>query len=519
MLYGDILGERARLTPSDIAVICHPGEQRFTYAELNNRAVRCARLLLDRLHLSKGDRIGILARNRVEFLDVFFAAGKSGIISVPLNTRHTLSELIAVASDSGMRVLFYDGEFAEQIRELKRATSIEFLIALDPIDRTELDYADSVTSLDATNWVAPAHHSEDLHCLLYTSGTTGKAKGVMIPHRMVAWNGYNTAICWQLRKEDVSPVFTPLYHAGGLFAFLIPIFIAGGTIVLHREFDVREIWNSIEQHKCTVVLGVPTIFKMLIEASEAATADLRHVRWFISGGAPLPVDLIDAYHRRGVILKQGYGLTEVGVNCFSMTPEEALQKRGSIGKPMMFTEGRLLGANNEDVVSGDTGELCLRGPHVCKGYWNNPQATADAIDRDGWFHTGDLARCDQDGFFYIVGRAKDMFISGGVNVYPAEIESLLLTCPGVRDAAVIGIPDPKWGEVGVAFVVRVSDQDLSAEKLKVFLAGKIAKYKIPRDFCFLDSLPRTPYGKVLKSELRSRIEQRDGSINGVSRTS
>jgi fatty-acyl-CoA synthase len=511
MIHGDILGERARLSPDDAALIYVSTQQRFTYRELNDRAVACARFWLERCCLTKGDRVGILAKNRVEFLDAFFAAGKTGIILVPLNTRLTAAELGVILKDSGIRALLYDGELAEKVQQLKREHSLEHWIALDqPLDSSDLRYANCLAKIQSSGWAAAPCDPEGIYCLLYTSGTTGKPKGVMIPHRMVTWNGYNTAVCWQLREDDVSPVFTPLYHAGGLAAFLVPVFIAGGTIVLHREFDVHEVWESIQKQKCTVLLGVPTIFKMLLESPEFGEADLSHVRWFISGGAPLPVDLIDAYRARGVILKQGYGLTEVGVNCFSMSPEEAIGKPGSIGRPMMFTQARLLDcAGNEVPQDKDqVGELCLRGPHVCKGYWNNPQATAAALDSDGWFHTGDLARCDEEGFYYIAGRSKDMFISGGVNVYPAEIEAELLRYPAVRDAAVIGVPDAKWGEVGVAFVVPASSTVPSADDLTSFLADKLAKYKLPRDFIFVDSLPRTPYGKVVKTELRDWFERR-----------
>lgn len=507
MFHGDILGERARLSPSDVALVCVPGEQRFTYGELNHRAARCTRFLLSDCGLAKGDRVGILSHNRVEFLDVFFAAGKTGIIFVPLNTRLTAAELRTIVEDSGIKTFFYEAEFAETIQRLRQQSSVEHWVALDEIgDPSDLNYPNSVANISSSSATPASSDPEDLYCLLYTSGTTGTPKGVMIPHRMVQWNGYNTAICWQLHKEDISPVFTPLYHAGGLFAFLIPVFVAGGTIILHREFDTHEVWSSIQRHGCTVVLGVPTIFKLLIEAPEFATADLSRVRWFISGGAPLPVDLIEAYRMRGVILKQGYGLTEVGVNCFSMTPEEALRKRGSIGKPMMFTEARLLTADGAEVSEGDTGELCLRGPHVCKGYWNNPSATAAAFDRDGFFHTGDMARRDEEGFFYIVGRSKDMFISGGVNVYPAEIEAQLLRHQGVRDVAVIGVPEPKWGEVGVAFIVPAG-ADLDPEEFRSFLADKLAKYKIPRRFLFINELPRTPYGKVVKADLRKWLPE------------
>jgi fatty-acyl-CoA synthase len=514
MIHGDILGERARLSSESTALIYVPTQQVFTYRQLNDRSICCARLWLDQCHLAKGDRVGILAMNRVEFLDAFFAAGKTGIILVPLNTRLTPAELGVVIQDSGLKALIYGGDLAEKVQQLKRKHSIELAIehwiALDqPLDSSDLHYASYLSTVESSGWSAAPCDPEDIYCLLYTSGTTGKPKGVMIPHRMVAWNGYNTAVCWQLREDDVSPVFTPLYHAGGLAAFLVPIFIAGGTIVLHREFDSEEVWASITRHKCTVVLGVPTIYKMLIESPKFHEADLSHVRWFISGGAPLPVDLIGAYEKRGVILKQGYGLTEVGVNCFSMSTAEAIRKRGSIGKPMMFTQARLLDAQGNEVSNDQVGELCLRGPHVCKGYWNNPPATATAIDGDGWFHSGDLARCDEEGFFYIVGRSKDMFISGGVNIYPAEIEAELLKCPGVRDAAVIGVPHAKWGEVGVAFVVPDGSPGPSAAEITNLLTDKLAKYKLPRDFVFVDALPRTPYGKVVKTELKELFERRN----------
>jgi fatty-acyl-CoA synthase len=232
-----------------------------------------------------------------------------------------------------------------------------------------------------------------------------------------------------------------------------------------------------------------------------ASADLSHVRWLISGGAPLPTYIIEAYQRRGVVFKQGYGLTEVGVNCFAMTVEESAARPGSIGKPLMFTETRLIGEDGEEVATGEVGELLLRGPHVCRGYWNNPEATAAALDADGWFHTGDLARRDADGFHYIAGRKKDMIISGGVNVYPAEIEGELLLHPAVRDAAVVGVPHPTWGEAGVAFVVPGGEPP-SPEDLANFLGGRLAKYKVPREFVFVEALPRTPYGKVVKGELR-----------------
>ncbi|HEV7241576.1 MAG TPA: AMP-binding protein [Thermoanaerobaculia bacterium] len=474
----DLLSERARVTPDRLALVSVETGERITYAQLNERAERAAATL--RSVLEPGDRFGLLTYNSVEFIELFFAAGKADVIVVPLSTRATEHELKHIADDCEMKAMFYGPGF-EAINLGIPTWSAE---ARPPLSDLRAD----------TKAEALPPHSKP-YCLLYTSGTTGKPKGVMIPKRQLYWNGYNTALNWGLRDDDVSPIFTPLYHAGGIAAFLIPIFCTGGTIVLHKSFDPEEVWRTIEQEHCTVVLGVPTIWKLLMDAPQFATVDLGRVRWFISGGAPLPQYIIDAYQKRGVAFKQGYGMTEVGVNCFTMTVEDSFKKPGSIGKPMMFTEVKL------ENMDGEVGEMYIRGPHVSLGYWNNEAATREAYDDDGWFRTGDLARRDEDGFFYIAGRRKEMFISGGVNVYPAEIEAELVSHPQVSDAAVVAIADETWGEVGVAFVVGSASED----ELTQYLAARIAKYKVPRRFVHLDALPRTPYGKVVKEELRKRL--------------
>jgi fatty-acyl-CoA synthase len=324
----------------------------------------------------------------------------------------------------------------------------------------------------------------------------------MIPGRQLLWNGYNTAINWGLRDDDVSPVFTPIYHAGGIAAFMIPIFSIGGTIILHKTFDVNEVWSTLEDEGCSVVLGVPTIWKLLMEAPQFKTSRLERARWFISGGAPLPAYIAEAYQQRGIVFKQGYGLTEVGVNCFTMTVADSFRKPGSIGKPMLFTEVKLLDAEGKDVPAGEVGEIYIRGPHVSSGYWQNESETAAAYLPGGWFRTGDLARRDADGDFFIAGRRKEMFISGGVNVYPAEIEGELLLHPSVSDAAVVPVADDTWGEAGVAFVVA---HDVSAGDLTSYLESRIAKYKLPKRYVFLEDLPRSPYGKIEKTKLRSML--------------
>jgi fatty-acyl-CoA synthase len=504
MISGDLLEERARLSPEKTALVYVPTGERFTYAELNRRAIRCAEFLTCDLELQMGDRVGILAQNCVEFIETFFAAAKTGVVLVPLNYRLTAHELEHIVQDSGMRALLFEAQYAQIVAALMVSCKLERTACLDGEVAGSLDYKKLSEARPGEDWQDARCGPETTWCLLYTSGTTGKPKGVIIPHRMVLWNGYNTALSWQLRDTDVAPIITPLCHAGGVGVFLTSLFAVGGTVVLHRGFDASEVWRQIESEHSTLLMAVPTMYKMLMDAPEFATADLSSVRWMICGGAPLPLYIVEAYQKRGIVFKQGYGLTEVGVNCFTMSEEDSRRKLGSIGKPMMFTEARLIDSSGAQVPAGEVGELCLRGPHVCNGYWNNPEATAAALDEDAWWHTGDTARMDSEGFFYIAGRAKDMFISGGVNVYPAEIEGELLMHPTVQDAAVIGTPHSTWGEIGVAFVVLRPGMQAGVEELSGFLHARLAKFKIPREFVFLEELPRTLYGKVVKRELEQR---------------
>ncbi len=483
---GDLIRERSRVTPEKLALVHAEDGERLSYAELDAR-VDAAAAGLRAAGVASGDRFGLLAHNSLDYLAIFFAAGRVGAIIVPLSTRSTSHELVPVVADCGMTMLVFGADHAEIAMQLEvERRPIEQIMSATPGEAAALEQFDP----------------EATYCLLYTSGTTGKPKGVMIPRRQLYWNGYNTTVDWDLRADDVSPIYTPLYHAGGLAAFLIPIFCAGGTIILHKGFNTTAVWKTIEEYRCTVVLGVPTIWKMLMDAPEFATANLENVRWFISGGAPLPHFIIDAYQKRGVPFKQGYGMTEVGVNCFTMSVDDSYRKPGSIGRPMMFTAVKVVNGDGVEVKTGDVGEMWIRGPHVSNGYWNNEEATRAAYGTDGWFHTGDLARRDEDGFFYIAGRRKDMFISGGVNIYPAEIEAELVAHPAVADAAVVAVPDETWGEVGVAFVV---GRNVTADELSSYLVLRIAKFKVPRKFVFVEALPRTPYGKVVKEQLLSRL--------------
>jgi len=524
VITGDILGERARLSPDAVALIHVPTRRQFTYAELNRRALQCARVWTDLCSLVPGDRVCILSENRVEYVDAFWAAGKSGIILVPLGTRSTARELHQILADCAPRCLMYSARYEKLAQELQQLVAFEHPISLDAEESASkaLSYAKAIDRV-RPDPLSTRLQPEDIFCLLYTSGTTGQPKGVMIPHRQIAWNAYNTVISWQLRSSDRVQVYTPMYHAGGLTVFLTPLFAIGGSIVLHDGFDVTEVLQACRDYQCTLLFGVPTIFKMVLDSPEFAALDRSHLRWFASGGAPLPLQLLQAYQERGLIFRQGYGLTEVGVNCFAINDEDTPRKPGSIGKPMMFTEAKLLDPQGNPVPTNEVGglevgELCLRGPHVCRGYWNNPAATAKALDRDGWFHTGDLARCDEDGFFYIAGRSKDMIISGGVNIYPAEIEKELLDHPAIAEVSVLGMTDEKWGEVPVVFVALKSGASASHLELIEFLRPRINKIKLPRQIIFTEALPRNAYGKVLKLELQNRLRNLKSGVVGESDT-
>jgi fatty-acyl-CoA synthase len=506
VITGDILGERARLSPDCVGLIDASTRREFIYAELNQRALQCAHVWTDLCSLRPGDRVCILSENRVEYVDAFWAAGKSCVILVPLGTRSTAHELAQVVADCAPRCLMYSAAYEKLANELTAIAPVEHCIHLD----ADTSAPNALSFTEAVHRVRAEAFSrkpqlEDIFCLLYTSGTTGRPKGVMIPHRQIAWNAYNTALSWQLRQTDRVQVYTPMYHAGGLTVFMTPLFAIGGSIVLHTAFDPAEILRAFNEYQCTILFGVPTIFKMLLDTPELAALERSHLRWCCSGGAPLSLELLREYQQRGFVFRQGYGLTEVGVNCFAMSDEESARKAGSIGKPMMFTEGKLIDAQGNPVTPNEVGELCLRGPHVCRGYWNNAVATAQVLDTNGWFHTGDLARCDADGFFYIAGRSKDMIISGGVNIYPAEIERALLAHSAVAEVSVLGAPDEKWGEVPVAFIALQPAANVSELELLDFLRPRINKIKLPRQIVFVEALPRNAYGKVLKPQLQEKL--------------
>ena len=505
----ELLSKRAELTPDRVALVEVETGCRYTYAELNARANRLANFLRDKLGVQPGDRVAILAKNSVVYLDLLYGLPKIGAIFAPFNWRLTAHELAYMVDDLAPAVLLCEPEFAAVAAELQRqAPDLHLVMLRSAATPAELAYEAEVAAADESEPLRPGMGLETPYCILYTSGTTGHPKGSIIPHRQVLFNAINTVISWGLTEHDVSPVFTPLFHAGGLFAFLTPILYVGGRIVLARDFDPAATLRTITDERCTVILGVPTLFQMWLETPDFAAADFSHVHFFINGGAACPPALVQAWRdRKGVVFRQGYGLTEVGVNCFSATDEDAARKPGSVGKPIFHSAMRIVDPESGvDVTDGATGELLIRGPHVTSGYWRKPEATA-AVLRDGWFHTGDMAHRDAGGFYFIDGRYKDMIKSGGENIYAAEVEGVFRQHPAVKDAALIGKPDPTWGEVGVLIVVCAEGATVDGETLRTFGGERLARYKLPKAIIFAASLPYSPYGKVEKVKLRAQYTQ------------
>jgi fatty-acyl-CoA synthase len=483
---GSWVVRRARMSPTKVAVV-HDGIS-LTYREVRDRAFRLAHVL--RAHgAGPGDRIAYLGPNHPAFLDTMFATGLLGAIFVPLNTRLTTPELAYILADSGTAGLVWAPSQAQAADRLDTGWKL-------PADGVPPD--SPVEPFDVP--VEPG----DTCMLMYTSGTTGRPKGVMLSHDNLAWNTFNLLVDVDLTSTEVTLVNAPMFHVAALNQTVLPTFVKGGTVVLVSAFDPAGTLELIARHRVTYMFGVPAMFQAIAQCAAWHAADLGSVRSMICGGAPVPVALIAAYQERGLTFMQGYGLTESSPGATFLRADDSATKIGSAGTPAFWTDVRVAGPDGEDVEPGRPGEVLIQGPNVMAGYWNSPRATAEVVDDDGWLRTGDIAILDDGGHLYLRDRVKDMIISGGENIYPAEVEDVLYQHPAVAEAAVIGVPDERWGEVGRAVVVPRPGAELDPAELLAFLDGRIARYKIPKSVVLTDALPRTASGKVLKSRLRTQ---------------
>jgi fatty-acyl-CoA synthase len=512
MYIGDYLARRELYSPDRLAIIDtgKTPEWRLTYRQLNERANRLANWLRDVAGVGKGDRVAILAHDGVEHLDTFFACGKLGAIHTALNWRLHPQELAGIVAQTTPRTLIFSDDVCPHVAELQ-AMLHGHAYVIDHYLHTEGDGTGGSAHLETTLRISSAApvttddlEAEDIAALIFTGGTTGLPKAAQVSHRMIAWNTLNTVI-HDVTHDDIYLNVFPMFHTGGLFVYTLPQIIFGGATILLRQFDPRMVLELIERERVTIFGAVPTMYQMIAQAPNWAAADLSSLRFCTSGGAPLPVPLVEQYTReKGIHFKQGFGMTEYGPGIFALAPEDAIRKAGSIGRPNFYVDARIVDDNNRFLGPNEEGELVLKGPSYCSGYFGDPAASAAAVDERGYFHTGDIARHDPEGYFYIVDRKKDMFISGGENVYPAEIEKVLYQHPGVLMCAVIGLPDPKWGEAGRACVVLKPDSSADEAELLAFMADRLAKYKVPKSVVLLDALPISSAGKILKRELRER---------------
>ncbi|MCZ2096728.1 MAG: long-chain fatty acid--CoA ligase [Anaerolineae bacterium] len=509
MYIGDTLGRRAIYSPERLAVVDAGKADRphYTYRQMNERANRFANWLRDEVGVTKGDRIGIIAHDGVEFLDAFYACGKLGAILACYNWRMHWRELAQVIADTTPKLLIFSDEFRASVeRLLPESLSVTHTLHIEGEGVAgSRRFEDALQSGNPAPVVTESVTEEDIVALIFTGGTTGLPKGAQISHRMIGWNTLNTVIHDILPGDTTVNVF-PMFHTGGLLVYTAPLMIVGGTAILVRRFDPELVLSLIEEYRADFFAGVPTMYQMLTQAPNWAEADLSSLRFCTSGGAPLPVTLVEQFGReKGVRFKQGFGMTEFGPGIFALAPEDAIRKAGSIGRPNFFVDARVVDEHNRPLPPDTVGELVLKGPSICSGYFNLPGALDEVLDDEGWFHTGDLARYDDEWYFFIVDRKKDMFISGGENIYPTEIEQALYRHPAVHQCAVIGVPDDRWGEIGVACVVLRPGAAATQDELLAFLRDHLAGYKVPKSVAFFDALPISAAGKILKRELRERL--------------
>ncbi|MGB8646949.1 MAG: long-chain fatty acid--CoA ligase [Anaerolineae bacterium] len=500
------LYRHAQLNPRRVALITP--ERTLTYGELNGEANRVAHALAT-LGLKEGDRIGVLCLNDPRFLTLLFGAGKLGIVVVSLNYRLTPPEIAYQMKDSNVRVLFVGAEQAGFIPALREQTGIDrFYVLAGDAPAGCGAYAALIAGRPESEPAAPLAWDKEL-LTVYTSGTTGKPKGAVLTHANQFWNAMNDIIPLGLTRDDRVLTILPLVHVGGVGLFTLPALLLGASVVMPRKFDAEETLRLIEKEKVTVVMGVPAIWQMLIASPLFKTANLSSVRFFYNGGDRCPLEVVRAFRAQGLTFGGGYGLTETSPTAFMMAPEDFEQgtrQLGFIGKTAFFDEACLVNSEGGEVPQGEIGEIWLRGPNVFSGYWNRPEATQEVFT-EGWFHTGDLAMADPEGLTFVVGRSKEMFKSGGLNVYPAEIEALIGAHPAVQEVCVIGVPDPKWNEVGRAIVALKPGCQATPEELLAFCEGQLARYKTPRSVVFVAALPRNTLGKINRGELKQKYSE------------
>ncbi|MFD7073417.1 long-chain fatty acid--CoA ligase [Nocardioides sp. NPDC059952] len=485
---------RARMTPGARAFV--QDDAVVTYAEVDRLVEEVAHGLRAR-GVAAGDRVAFLGLNSIELAVTLFATARLGAVFLPLNTRLAPPELAWILADAEPVLLIHADDFDASV-------AAEAVAAMGlPSHRFTAAGGHGLGTLavPSKERIDVEVGPDDVFMIQYTSGTSGRPKGVMLTHGNIAWNAFNLLVDVDIRSDEIALVTAPLFHTAALNQVLLPTFLKGGTSLIAARFDPAAAIATIERERVTLLFGVTSMYQALAHEPTWASADLDSLRSALSGGAPIPRTLLDTWQSRGLHIIQGYGLTEASPGTTMLRAGDGLDKLGSAGTPCFFTDVRVVAPGNTEAAPGQAGEVHVSGPNVTPGYWHNEAATEAAFD-GAWLRTGDVAVLDDDGFLYVVDRVKDMFISGGENVYPAEVEQAIYTHPDVAEAAVIGVPDERWGEVGRAVVVRRPDSALDQDDLLKHLDGRLARYKVPKAVVFVDEIPHNASGKLLKSRVR-----------------
>lgn len=494
----DWIARWALYSPDRVAVREAEAGRTLTYGQLGRLSDALCAHLQQKYGIQKGDCIALLAENNLEYIALFAAMQRMGFILVPLNYRLAAAELDYLLRDAAPKLVVCSEKFEDNLKAGDEfGKRLHFLpwSTLRAFCEEQKDRPQDAYPLQPVEADHPAF-------ILYTSGTTGFPKGAIYSHKMLFWNSINTAMSLIINTESRTVNVMPPFHTGGWNVLTTPFLHHGGYTVLMEKFDPERLLGLLQEERATLFMGVPTMLKMIADAPGFGEAQFPDLHYIIVGGEPMPLLLIDKWDKKGVAIRQGFGMTEVGPNLFSLHQDDAIRKKGSIGRPNFYVQTRVVDAKGQDVPPGEAGELLLKGPMVMPGYWGNKEATGKAME-GGWFHTGDMVREDEARYFYVVDRIKNMYISGGENVYPAEIERVLQGHDAVTEAAVIGVPDEKWGESGRAFVVlQAGVEGVDEELLRAHCKAHLAKFKVPREVVFLAELPKNDTGKIDRAALK-----------------
>ncbi len=504
MNIGDWIRKWSQLSPQKVAVIDDGHE--FSYKELNQKSNQVANFFLQK-GIHKGDRVGVLLYNCHEYIEIYFALAKVGAILVPLNWRMAPPELSHILNDCGATSLFFGEDFLDTALYIRHnVEEVKDYISLGQEDilwAENYQKIQTYPSTEPTGFKEP--DSEDPHIILYTSGTTGFPKGAVLSYRKTFFNALNANIFYGLTSLDIFLVSRPLFHSGGLLVDSTPALYKGATVIYKRRFSPQEYLETIEKYNVTIIETSATFLNFMLKELDLSQYNLRLLKSCYTGGERVSTTMLKEYHNIGIPLSQIFGMTETSIVTW-LSIGDAVRKIGSVGKPVLHGEVKILNPDMKQISPTEIGEIMVKGPILMSGYWNKPEVTREVMS-NGWFYTGDLATIDDEGFIYIVDRQKDMFISGGENIHPAEVEKILLTNPQILDVAVYGVPDEKWGEVGKASIILQDNTGMSAPEVMEFLHGKIGKFKIPKYVEFVDRLPRTATGKIQKYLLIQKFKK------------